>query len=817
LQAQVFTACIENSNEINMKSRNQGLSSHVSSRRFSNAAGRIPSTQRPLQSALAQNTQYSKSSQKQQRGGVKGKIPLLSSSSISRVVGRGRGNARPSRYLSSGPSNFRQQRHPPRNTGNSLGSATSSLADIVTTSHYLGSKSTSVDLEVENFQKDDVAKYLISDDKFLPDPHPPSQCKLFCCFYAEFDNIVGPQVSFQAPKGFMEKDIFLTVDRIHDELSAAFKYLGKKSTEEDDVGDNFIPCETNKEESTRGLFDSTKEYIITGNELADRIICLSTHNFHIMSRPTIISNSRYERNSHFFSVGFVLRREMDPRPFKPILAKISSTFRRMEIESQFLTSPGTKPKLQIILEKILICLNSREAEANILLNEANYLNLKLFHLQKPVSEPVPDYLVPVLLKPESKLQHFEWDLTINWLVPHIDGVKDTFLISRSSEVDIEMVRACLGVLKHLGVITFVDMFRFSNTYESTHLATEMLGGRAPKLLSAALQFCIKDYTEEKYNHNSHSDNNNHMLDDKKNESVSTSKNRPVIRLRSEAQNINLTSVTSKRQTSVDSDSQVSFVASSFPPQINIREEETLTSKSFDERQSYSSPLNSTAPNFNVTKCEEHYIIKLALAKLYCAFNRNTTVGEVLLSKVAATCAFDSLANHDNGSSDTQKQIIHNVGPSGDDKNAKCFPTQPESSHHREHESQYYDGHAGFKREPIKPKTQSKKDLNWGEVLDLFDHRRFVIFGIINGLIRRIHNFPLAYNSVFEEHVQYSLDGSVHPEYNLALRVAASMDGTKCDDELSCMYQQPIFNLINLVKTKVGQEVMSVFTTSSTSK
>jgi nitrogen permease regulator 2-like protein len=46
-----------------------------------------------------------------------------------------------------------------------------------------------------------------------------------------------------------------------------------------------------------------------------------------LTRPTIISNERYERNSLLFSVGFVLRRETDIRPFRPILSKFALTLR----------------------------------------------------------------------------------------------------------------------------------------------------------------------------------------------------------------------------------------------------------------------------------------------------------------------------------------------------------------------------------------------------------------------------------------------------------------------------------------------------------
>ena len=69
---------------------------------------------------------------------------------------------------------------------------------------------------------------------------------------------------------------------------------------------------------------------------------------------------------------------------------------------------------------------------------------------------------------------FDWDLTINWIIPHIDGCKFLKQIAQSSEVDMELVRACLRVLRHHGVLAHVDIFRYSNVYESTPLGKELL-------------------------------------------------------------------------------------------------------------------------------------------------------------------------------------------------------------------------------------------------------------------------------------------------------------------------------------------------------
>ena len=139
------------------------------------------------------------------------------------------------------------------------------------------------------------------------------------------------------------------------------------------------------------IFDSTSEYIITGSDLSDKMICLSSHNFHILSRPTIIKDTKYERNSLLFSFGFVLRRVEDPRPFRLLLSKLASTFRDMEVESRFLTGEQTRPRLRRILQGILVSLNGRKSECNLLLDNANVLNLKLYRPPREPAPPVPDH------------------------------------------------------------------------------------------------------------------------------------------------------------------------------------------------------------------------------------------------------------------------------------------------------------------------------------------------------------------------------------------------------------------------------------------
>jgi hypothetical protein len=128
------------------------------------------------------------------------------------------------------------------------------------------------------------------------------------------------------------------------------------------------------------------------------MINLSTHNMHILTRPTAISDERYERNALLFSVGFVLSRKEDPRPFRPLLCRWADALRSMEVEHHFLTDPALRCKLQPMLDRLLVSLNSPKWECNLLLDPANALNLCAFRPPKPPARPVPDHAVPLLVR-----------------------------------------------------------------------------------------------------------------------------------------------------------------------------------------------------------------------------------------------------------------------------------------------------------------------------------------------------------------------------------------------------------------------------------
>ncbi|KAL9191075.1 hypothetical protein ACHAXT_000781 [Thalassiosira profunda] len=654
------------------------------------------------------------------------------------------------------------------------------------------------------------------------------------------------------------------------------------------------------------IFAATSEYIITGNELANQTITVSTHGMHILSRPMIIQDTqRYERNSLLFAVGFVLRRNVDPRPYWPVLSNLSSTFRNMEVESEFLTNPRTRPQIQTVLEDVLVSLNSKRRDCHLLLDDANLLNLHLFRPPPPPTPPVPDHAVPILLRPEWQLQMFDWDLTINWIVPHIDGCKYVKQIATTSEVDLEMVRACLRVLRHHGVLATSDVFRYSNVYESTPLARRLQsppGKKAEaemnKLLDAAFCYCAK----AKHIRQAQAVNQDLGVrnDRKSPNSLSHSPSSNIARrlqphmnsLQSLDLSVNsattplahaIAAGSSRRRRGSSNDGNMSSPRS-FPSrtgQLTIREEHSM-----DDSESPGPNKGSMmSKQQSATLLREIDAMKKALARLYSSCTTSQSFGEMLLAKM------ENKGRHSSDGNLREKTA------------AKSFVETTLAPLREASESE--------------PATSS--DLKDGDkaVFDYFDHRRLVTFGVVRGLIQRVHQYPLALarhdktdkeetnlsgagrDSVSSHDVMSAPDEFSHMDISpgqyqvpiemtamreatlaadaaakaaldersvqsasystspllqgfllpqlpgtspllqgfppplssrdeqlrakanreemqhrskkaLLDRIAAVMDGTRCDDELSCMFETPIETLIEMLKESGKWSVISVF-------
>jgi hypothetical protein len=510
------------------------------------------------------------------------------------------------------------------------------------------------------------------------------------------------------------------------------------------------------------IFASCSDFIITGSELlADKILNLSTHQIHVLSRPALLTDERYERNALLFSVGFVLRRTDDPRPFRCVLNRLNAALADVERESQFLTSPLTRPGIQTVLEQLLVDLNTPGWESNLLLDESNAVHLKLFHPPKTPARPVPEYAVPILLRRDRHVQLYDWDLAVNWVSLHVDGIRTGARIAKVAEVDLDTALQCLRVLRHHSVVALVDMFFFTNRYESTDRAADLLAGRYPDLLQAAAEFCVR-HDESGGDVGSLAERGRALS--------------PPRRSSGALEHGRFSGGGSSVGVGGGSASYEERRRFHAPISPRLNHNSLEANASTMAGLSLSPVARSGGGAAGMLRPADAAPLQAALAELYCACRANMSIGNLWIEILAS-------------------------------------PSWPHRS----------------------------TNIKWRRVFRRIDHRRFASFGMVHGLIRRMHCYPMVEPSPFKEDEQeiraaaaaaplkpeasgiaghgrepYTRTASAgsHGRHNqqhqqlpqqeerlTPQRVARLMDGRRCDDELVSTIGRPLEELLDMVKDR----------------
>lgn len=297
---------------------------------------------------------------------------------------------------------------------------------------------------------------------------------------------------------------------------------------------------------------------------------------------------------------------------------------------------------------------------------------------------------------------------MNWVLQHIDGVTNAKKISAKSGVDLEMVLACLRVFKHHKMIALVDMFFYSNRYECTPRAGELLGGNKPKILQEALEYATTS-----------GDATDSELD------------------------------TSLHQTLAASAASSEI----HPVQIFRRQQRKW---------------------------------RAVLADFYLCSNRHMSVSDFW---------------------------IHKLQPTTPPLESSLLPKTELSSSETTADSTTRGTDKGI--------VMSNAD--WKTAFQTLDHRRCVTFGVIHGILRRVHNFPIAIdnhnnnnnnNTPLTKMVPGGGGGVTVEEAKLAGKVAHMMNGRNCDDAIVTEFGQPLEDLIELVKRVTKRKVVSIRCTVS---
>ena len=181
-------------------------------------------------------------------------------------------------------------------------------------------------------------------------------------------------------------------------------------------------------------------------------------------------------------------------------------------------------------------------------------------------------------------------------------------------------------------------------------------------------------------------------------------------------------------------------------------------------------------------------IKTAISELYCACNRNISFGELwvaLTQKKPVRRRSSILEENDRGALDSLA-----ISP---------IETFQRVGGNRKHS---FDG----------------DNIDWDTFFRQFDHRRFISFGIVNGLIHRVHEYPY-FPGIFPKKKPFvAKQGSTKQKkselaeenaYQLARHVSSLMDGTRCDDEFACIFEKPYAKLVHLVEKYGERNIVSI--------
>ncbi|KAI0389611.1 nitrogen permease regulator 2 [Xylariaceae sp. FL0594] len=241
-------------------------------------------------------------------------------------------------------------------------------------------------------------------------------------------------------------------------------------------------------------FDIVQEYIIPRKAFFNRFGTVNTPDgkYSILGFPVSIPHERYHRNEFIFNFGLVIEVDVDPIPYERLVRRLAVTFAEMERQNGYLSMEGRvddgRRPIGSLLEIVKEDLNNY-GECMIPVDEANTINMKLFPYHPP-PPPVQGWHVPV---PKTKLAEIvdpTWDLTLQRIIPYIDGVNDVRRIAWLADVSLPLTQCALQHLLHYDTVLLLDLFFFGSCYAPRPGVHDFIANRAGMVDECAAYVCI---------------------------------------------------------------------------------------------------------------------------------------------------------------------------------------------------------------------------------------------------------------------------------------------------------------------------------------
>ncbi|KAL9620421.1 MAG: hypothetical protein Q9160_005006 [Pyrenula sp. 1 TL-2023] len=250
-------------------------------------------------------------------------------------------------------------------------------------------------------------------------------------FYSKFDTQEGPKVIHQVPE------------------------------------DSIIP-NTSSNATTFVNFPDISFFVIPRQELCGNLIQVCKEGYRILSYPICIKSPYYDRNEFIFNFCLVLAEDEPFSSYKTVVKKLATLMRGLEEQSHFLSADLSQPntgKVYSLCEVLMEDLNNY-CECMIPIDSLNTLNIKLFPTYAP-PPPVKAWHVPLFtIRPETLMDE-NWDLTMQRILPYINGVSSVKKIAYLADADYSLTKRCIKHLLYYNTLLLLDIFSFTAIYAPT--------------------------------------------------------------------------------------------------------------------------------------------------------------------------------------------------------------------------------------------------------------------------------------------------------------------------------------------------------------
>ncbi|EAW23308.1 nitrogen permease regulating protein NPR2 [Aspergillus fischeri NRRL 181] len=251
-------------------------------------------------------------------------------------------------------------------------------------------------------------------------------------FYSKFDTQEGPKVVHQVPDGAI------------------------------------VPSATAPSQPLFLTFSDISFFVIPRQELCGNLIQVCTNGYRILGYPICMKSLRYDRNEFIFNFCLVLAEEEDFSSYKSVVQKLADLMHGLEEQNGFLSRDHSKSgegKVYSLCETLMEDLNNY-CECMIPIDELNTLNIKLFPVYRAPPQ-VRAWQVPLFTVRYQAFMDENWDLTMQRIVPHINGVNSIRIISILADTDFSLTCRAIRHLLYYGCLFLLDIFSFSAIYAPT--------------------------------------------------------------------------------------------------------------------------------------------------------------------------------------------------------------------------------------------------------------------------------------------------------------------------------------------------------------